>query len=79
MRIDDFRREYPALGEVTVVETLGGLPMSRLDRVPAPMFRFIHLGLHPLVASVEDVRGKSCTGQAGSGQTRQSGADMSDA
>jgi len=36
MRIDDFRREYPALGEVTVVETLGGLLMSRLDRVPAP-------------------------------------------
>ena len=53
---------------------------NRLCRLAGvPMLRFIHLGLHPLVAPVEAVRGKSCAEQAGSGQTRQSGADMSDA
>jgi len=36
LRIDDFRREYPALGEVPEVETLGGLLMSLLDVVPNP-------------------------------------------
>ena len=36
LRIDDFRREYPALGEVPEVETLGGLLMSLLDVVPTP-------------------------------------------
>jgi CBS domain containing-hemolysin-like protein len=36
LRIDDFRREYPALGDVPEVETLGGLLMSLLDVVPTP-------------------------------------------
>ncbi|HTL56517.1 MAG TPA: hemolysin family protein [Candidatus Limnocylindrales bacterium] len=36
LRVDDFRREYPALGEVPEVETLGGLLMSLLDVVPTP-------------------------------------------
>jgi CBS domain containing-hemolysin-like protein len=36
LRIDDFRREYPALGDVPEVETMGGLLMSLLDVVPAP-------------------------------------------
>lgn len=35
MRLDDFRREYPALGRVAEVETMGGLLMSLLDAVPA--------------------------------------------
>ncbi len=35
MRLEDFRREYPALGEVPEVETLGGLLASLLDAVPA--------------------------------------------
>ena len=26
MRVDDFRREYPALPEVAEVETMGGTP-----------------------------------------------------
>ena len=34
MRLDDFRREYPPLGDVTEVETMGGLLMSLLDVVP---------------------------------------------
>jgi putative hemolysin len=36
LRLDDFRREYPALGHVPEVETMGGLLVSLLDVVPAP-------------------------------------------
>lgn len=35
MRLDDFRREYPQLGDVPEVETMGGLLASLLDVVPA--------------------------------------------
>lgn len=34
MRLDDFRREHPFLGDVPEVETMGGLLMSLLDVVP---------------------------------------------
>ena len=34
MRVDDFRREYPALGEVPDVETMGGLLANVLGVVP---------------------------------------------
>ncbi len=34
MRLDDFRREYPSLGDVPEVETMGGLLMTLLDVVP---------------------------------------------
>jgi magnesium and cobalt exporter, CNNM family len=34
MRVDDFRREYPQLGDVVEMETMGGLLMSLLDVVP---------------------------------------------
>jgi CBS domain containing-hemolysin-like protein len=36
LRLDDFRREYPPLGDVAEVETMGGLLMSLLEVVPAP-------------------------------------------
>jgi putative hemolysin len=36
LRLDDFRREYPPLGDVPEVETMGGLLMSLLDVVPNP-------------------------------------------
>jgi len=35
MRLEDFRREYPALGEVSEVETMGGLLAHLLGVVPA--------------------------------------------
>jgi putative hemolysin len=35
-RLDDFRREYPAMGDVPEVETMGGLLLSLLEVVPAP-------------------------------------------
>jgi putative hemolysin len=34
LRLDDFRREYPALGEVPEVDTMGGLLTSLMDVVP---------------------------------------------
>ena len=34
MRLDDFRREYPALGDVAEVETMGGLLTHLLGVVP---------------------------------------------
>jgi putative hemolysin len=36
LRLDDFRREYPPLGDVPEVETIGGLLSSLLDVVPNP-------------------------------------------
>jgi putative hemolysin len=36
MRLDDFRREYPPLGDVDEVETMGGLLVNLLNVVPAP-------------------------------------------
>lgn len=35
MRLDDFRREYPPLGDLPEVETMGGLLMTLCSRVPA--------------------------------------------
>ncbi len=34
MRLDDFRREFPALGQVPEVETMGGLLAHLLGVVP---------------------------------------------
>ena len=34
MRLEDFRREFPALGEVAEVETMGGLLTHLLGVVP---------------------------------------------
>ncbi len=50
MRLDDFRREYPALGDVPEVETMGGLLTSLLDAVPlqgqSAVFRGLKLTAH---------------------------------
>jgi len=50
MRLDDFRREYPSLGDVPEVETMGGLLTSLLDVVPktgeAATFRGLKLTAH---------------------------------
>ncbi|HEY1489774.1 MAG TPA: hemolysin family protein, partial [Verrucomicrobiae bacterium] len=47
MRLDDFRREHPPLGDVPQVETMGGLLMTLLDVVPntgdSAMFRGLKL------------------------------------
>ena len=55
MRLDDFRREYPALGEVGEVETLGGLLSYLLGVVPATGESAVFSGLK-LTAHVADDR-----------------------
>ncbi|MFO1512427.1 MAG: hemolysin family protein [Verrucomicrobiota bacterium] len=50
MRLDDFRREYPELGDVPEVETIGGLLLKLLDVVPpvgvSATFRGLKLTAH---------------------------------
>jgi len=53
--LDDFRRECPQLGEVTEVETLGGLMMNLLGVVPNPGDSVMFQGLK-LTAHVTDER-----------------------
>src|SRR2546430_5075426 len=36
LRLDDFRREYPQLGEPPDVETMGGLLLNVMEVVPSP-------------------------------------------
>ena len=55
VRIDDFRREYPELGEPPEVESMGGLLMSLLDVVPNPGDWGLYRGLK-LTAQVTDER-----------------------
>jgi len=55
LRLDDFRREYPALGDVPEVETMGGLLTSLLDTVPGPGESAVFRGLK-LTALVTDER-----------------------
>jgi putative hemolysin len=54
-RLDDFRREYPALGEVPDVETMGGLLVSIAEVVPAPGESVTFRGLK-LTAQTADER-----------------------
>jgi CBS domain containing-hemolysin-like protein len=55
LRLDDFRREYPALPDVAEVETMGGLLTSLLDVVPAPGESATYRGLK-LTAQATDER-----------------------
>jgi CBS domain containing-hemolysin-like protein len=55
LRLDDFRREYTALGDVTEVETMGGLLMSLLEVVPTPGDSAVFRGLK-LTAQITDER-----------------------
>jgi len=55
LRLDDFQREYPALGDVAEVETMGGLLMSLLEVVPATGDSALFRGLK-LTARVADER-----------------------
>lgn len=55
LRLDDFRREYPPLGEVPEVETVGGLFTSLLEVVPKTGDSVQFRGLR-LTAAVTDER-----------------------
>jgi CBS domain containing-hemolysin-like protein len=54
LRLDDFRREYPALGDVEEADTIGGLLTNLLDVVPNPgesaSFRGLRLTAHSVDA-----------------------------
>jgi len=53
--LDDFRREYPALGEVPEVETMGGLLVNLAEVVPNPGEAMTFRGLR-LTAKTADER-----------------------
>jgi CBS domain containing-hemolysin-like protein len=55
MRLDDFRREYPTIGDVSEVETMGGLLVSLLEVVPNPGDTVLFRGLK-LTAQATDER-----------------------
>src|SRR6267154_1170318 len=55
LRLDDFRREFPALGDRIEVETMGGLLTSLLQVVPAPGDSISFRGLK-LTAQITDER-----------------------
>ena len=55
MRIDDFRREFPELGEVPPVETMGGLLVALSEVVPA-VNQAVHFNGLKLTATVADER-----------------------
>lgn len=55
MRVDDFRHEYPQLGEVRHAETMGGLLMWLLGAIPGSGQSAIYCGLK-LTALVTDER-----------------------
>ncbi len=55
MRLDDFQREYPQLGDVPEVDTMGGLLVSQLEVVPTPGQSVVFRGLR-LTARVADER-----------------------
>lgn len=54
-RLDDFRREYPELGDVAGIETMGGLLVRLVEAVPAPGESAVFRGLR-LTAHVTDER-----------------------
>jgi CBS domain containing-hemolysin-like protein len=56
MRIDDFRREYPELGAVPDVETMGGLMTSLMEVVPAMGESVLFRGLKLTAQWVEERR-----------------------
>jgi len=56
LRLDDFRREYPPLGEVAEVETMGGLLMSLMDVVPRPGDSAVFRGVKLTAAAADERR-----------------------
>src|SRR5260370_33494652 len=55
-RLDDFRREYPELGEVPGIDTMGGLLVSEMEVVPAAGQSVIFRGLRLPAQTVTEPR-----------------------
>jgi CBS domain containing-hemolysin-like protein len=56
MRLDDFRREYPQLGDVAEVETVGGLLAQLLNVIPAQGESATFRGLRLTAQAVDERR-----------------------
>jgi len=56
MRLEDFQREYPALGEYPGVETLGGLVVALREMVPAVGESVVFRGLRLTVTAADERR-----------------------
>jgi putative hemolysin len=54
LRIEDFRREFPALGEVPDVDTLGGLLIRQLEVVPGEGQSVVYRGLRFTALRVDE-------------------------
>jgi CBS domain containing-hemolysin-like protein len=57
-RLDDFRREYPALGDVPEAETMGGLLLNLTEVVPTPGESATFRGLKLTAQSADERRVK---------------------
>jgi CBS domain containing-hemolysin-like protein len=55
MRLEDFRREYPELGSVAEVDTMGGLLLLQLETIPSVGQSVVFRGLK-LTATTADER-----------------------
>jgi CBS domain containing-hemolysin-like protein len=55
MRLEDFRREYPELGSVAEVDTMGGLMLLQLETIPTVGQSVVFRGLK-LTAMAADER-----------------------
>ena len=64
MLLDDFRREYPSLGEVEEVETMGGLLCAELGIVPTKGESVLHGGLRLTATVVDDRRVRELEAEA---------------
>jgi putative hemolysin len=56
MRIEDFRREYPEVGEVPGIDTIGGLLTAQLGVVPAQGESAVFRGLRLTAVAVDERR-----------------------
>jgi len=56
MRVSDFQREYPALGLVPAVDTMGGLLTAQLEVVPAPGESAVFRGLRLTAQNADERR-----------------------
>jgi magnesium and cobalt exporter, CNNM family len=56
LRLEDFRREYPELGEVRGVDTVGGLLVTHLGVVPAQGESIVFRGLRLSASQVDERR-----------------------
>jgi CBS domain containing-hemolysin-like protein len=58
MRVEDFRREHPELGDVPGVDTMGGLMVSQMEVVPVAGESLAFRGLKLTAHQADDRRVK---------------------